>query len=85
MMEEAAARRVAHEERERLQVTLESIGDAVISTDAQGRVTFLNPVAEALVGWKSAEAAGRMLEDVFCIVNEETRQPVENPALRALR
>jgi len=85
LAEEAAARQVAHEERERLQVTLASIGDAVISTDAQGRVTFLNPVAEALVGWRSVEAAGRSLEDVFRIVNEETRQPVENPALRALR
>ena len=75
----------AIEERERLHVTLASIGDAVISTDAQGRVDFLNPVAEELVGWKSDEAAGRTLEDVFRIVNEDTRQPVENPALRALR
>jgi PAS domain S-box-containing protein len=76
---------VAHEGRERLRVTLASIGDAVISTDAQGRVDFLNPVAEELVGWKSEEAAGQALEDVFRIVNEATRQPVENPALRALR
>ena len=53
LAEETAARQVAHEERERLQVTLASIGDAVISTDAQGRVDFLNPVAEELVGWKS--------------------------------
>ncbi len=82
---EQAARQVAHEERERLHVTLASIGDAVISTDAQGRVEFLNPVAEQLVGWRSGEAAGKRLEDVFRIVNENTRQPVENPALRALR
>ena len=72
-------------ERERLRVTLASIGDAVISTDAEGRVTFLNGVAEALTGWPQAEAVGRPLPDVFRIVNEHTRQPVENPALRALR
>jgi PAS domain S-box-containing protein len=85
LAEETAARRAAHEERERLRVTLASIGDAVISTDAQGRVDFLNPVAEDLLGWKSGEAAGQMLQDVFHIVNEDTRQPVGNPALRALR
>jgi PAS domain S-box-containing protein len=72
-------------ERERLRITLASIGDAVISTDAEGRVTFLNAVAEALTGWPEAEAAGRMLPDVFRIVNEHTREPVENPAVRALR
>ena len=92
LVEEAAARRVAEdnarliqEQRERLHVTLASIGDAVISTDAEGRVDFLNPVAEKLVGWKTEEAARRTLEDVFRIVNEDTRQPVENPALRALK
>ena len=91
-MEEAAARRAAEEnarliqeQRERLHVTLASIGDGVISTDAQGCITFLNPVAENLVGWKTEEAAGRNLSDVFRIVNGETRQPVENPAIRALR
>ena len=77
--------RVIQEQRERLRVTLASIGDAVISTDANGRVDFLNPVAEELVGWATAEAAGRNLEDVFQIVNEHSRQPVENPAMRALR
>ncbi|HEX4614140.1 MAG TPA: PAS domain S-box protein [Urbifossiella sp.] len=85
LAEEAAARQVAHEQRERLHVTLASIGDAVISTDASGRVDFLNPVAEELVGWNSSEASGRTLDDVFRIVNEDTRQPVENPALRALK
>ncbi len=68
-----------------LRITLASIGDAVISTDAEGRVTFMNGVAEALTGWPQAEALGRPLPDVFHIVNERTRQPVENPALRALR
>jgi PAS domain S-box-containing protein len=72
-------------ERERLRITLASIGDAVISTDAEGRVRYLNGVAEALTGWTQAEAAGRPLPDVFHIVNEYTRQPAENPALRALR
>ncbi len=72
-------------ERERLRITLASIGDAVISTDAEGRVTYLNGVAEALTGWTQAEAAGRPLPEVFHIVNEHTRQPAENPALQALR
>ncbi len=92
LVEEAAARRVAEEnarlirqERERLHVTLASIGDAVISTDAEGRVDFLNPVAERLIGWTTEEAAGCALHDVFVIINEKTRQPVENPADRVLR
>ena len=72
------------EERERFRVTLASIGDAVVTTDADGRVGFLNPVAEALTGWTSAEAIGRPLPDVFQIINETTRAPVENPAQKAL-
>jgi PAS domain S-box-containing protein len=83
------ARRRAEEElrkqSEWLRITLASIGDAVISADAAGRVTFMNGVAESLTGWPQAEAIGRPLSDVFRIVNERTRQPVENPALRALR
>jgi PAS domain S-box-containing protein len=71
-------------ERELLKVTLACIGDAVISTDAEARVVFLNGVAEALTGWKEADAIGRTLSDVFHIVNEHSRLPVENPALRAL-
>ena len=71
-------------ERERLRITLASIGDAVVSTDAEGRVVFLNPVAERLTGWTQAEAVSRPLTDVFQIINETTRTPVENPALRAL-
>jgi PAS domain S-box-containing protein len=83
------ARRRAEEalrkESEWLRITLASIGDAVISTDAEGRVTFMNGAAEALTGWPQAEAAGRPLPEVFHIVNEGTRRPVENPALRAMR
>jgi len=73
------------EQRELLRVTLHSIGDAVIATDVEGRVTFVNPVAEELTGWSSAEARGRPLDAVFHILNEATRQPVPNPATRALR
>lgn len=73
------------EERERLKITLHSIGDGVIATDAMGQVTLLNPIAEQLTGWVQAEAAGQPLEKIFQIVNEDTRQPVDNPALRALR
>ncbi|WP_435021356.1 PAS domain S-box protein [Tundrisphaera sp. TA3] len=73
------------EQSEWLRVTLSSIGDAVISTDAAGRVTFMNGVAESLTGWPLAEARGLPLPDVFRIVNERSRETVENPALRALR
>jgi len=74
-----------HEQREWLRVTLSSIGDAVITTDISGNVTFLNPVAQSLTGWSLDEACGVPLDTVFKIVNEETRQTVENPATRALR
>src|SRR5262249_49750527 len=77
-------RRIAASER-RYAVTLASIGDAVIATDTQARVTFLNPAAEALTGWTLADAVGRPLAEVFRIVNEETRQPVEDPAAKVLR
>lgn len=78
------AERLLSEERERLRITLSSIGDAVISTDAEGRVTFLNGVAEKLTGWSQAEAVGRPLPLVFHIINEHTRLPAKNPAQRAL-
>ena len=66
-------------ERERLRITLASIGDAVVSTDAEGRVVFLNAVAERLTGWTQVEAANRPLTEVFRIINEGTRLPVETP------
>jgi PAS domain S-box-containing protein len=73
-------------EREQwLSTTLRSIGDAVIATDALGLVTLMNPVAEELTGWDEAEAVGKPLEDVFCIVNEQTGEGVESPVTRVLR
>ncbi|MCP4591300.1 MAG: PAS domain S-box protein, partial [bacterium] len=68
-----------------LDTTLRSIGDGVIATDEQGRVAFMNPVAEELTGWKQAEAVGRDLTEVFRIVNEATGEAAENPAARVLR
>src|SRR5437773_11276427 len=73
-----------HDQREWLHVTLASIGDAVITTDMKGYITFMNPVAETVTGWKLDEALGRPLDTVFKIINEDTRQPVENPATRTL-
>jgi PAS domain S-box-containing protein len=70
---------------ETLEVTLASIGDAVLVTDASGRVSFLNPVAERLTGWPASEAKGLHLREVFHIINEQTRQPVEDPVLKVLQ
>jgi PAS domain S-box-containing protein len=80
----AADRRLRESER-RYAVTLSSIGDAVIATDESLKVTFMNPVAETLTGWSLRDAAGLPLEDVFRIINEDSRQPVENPAVKVLR
>ena len=84
-----AARRRAEDalrqQSEWLRVTLASIGDGVITTDAEGRVTFLNAVAESLTGWSQTDALGHLLTDVFRILHEDTRQVVENPAIRALQ
>jgi PAS domain S-box-containing protein len=77
--------RALRDQLERWQVTLGSIGDAVIVTDGEGRVTFMNPVAESLCGRTRDTAAGRPLAEVFPIVNEESRQPVEAPVERVLR
>jgi PAS domain S-box-containing protein len=79
------AERARREQQELLRVTLASIGDAVITTDAAGHVDYLNGVAETLTGWKSEDAKGLALPRVFQIVDQQTRQSVENPALRALR
>jgi PAS domain S-box-containing protein len=79
------AERTAREQSELLRVTLASIGDGVIATDRQYRVTFLNAVAQALTGWGECEAIGRPLDDVFQVVDEQTRQPLAKPPLEALR
>jgi PAS domain S-box-containing protein len=79
------AEKAAREQHELLRVTLNSIGDAVIATDAEGRVTFLNPVAQGLIGWPAEEAEGRPLTQVFRVVNERTRQAMEDPVAHALR
>lgn len=72
-------------EKERAQVTLRSIGDGVITTDADGRVQLMNAVAEKLTGWTQNEALGRQVQDVFSIVNEGTGELCENPVARVLR
>jgi diguanylate cyclase (GGDEF)-like protein/PAS domain S-box-containing protein len=85
MVERAANGEALYEEKERAEVTLNSIGDAVMSTDEWGNVTYLNSVAEQLTGWSRAEAAGRALGEVFHIVDAVTRQAVADPMALALR
>ena len=73
------------ESQEQFRITLYSIGDGVLTTDTEGRVREMNPVAERLTGWTEAEARGKPLEEVFVIVNQETRVTVINPVSIALR
>jgi PAS domain S-box-containing protein len=73
------------EQREFFRVTLASIGDAVITTDTQARVTFLNPVAEAMTGWNWNDAIGQPLVNIFTIIDEQTRKPAANPVSQILR
>lgn len=68
-----------------LSTTLQSIGDAVIATDREGRVVFMNPVAQSLTGWKQEDAVGRDLKEVFHIINEQTQETVENPVTKIIR
>src|SRR3954462_3841499 len=72
------------DQRDWLQITLSSIGDGVITADRDGRVNYLNPVAEMLTGWTLADAAGAEVEQVFRIINETTRQPVEQPVRKVI-
>ena len=83
--ERKRAETAVFEEKEKAQVTLQSIGDAVITTDAGGCIEYLNPVAENLTGWESREAKGKKLNEVFNILNEATREPLEDPVSRSLR
>jgi hypothetical protein len=85
LREAELAREDERRQRQQLHVTLASIGDAVIVTDSQGIVTFLNAVAAGLTGWTQQDAAGQPLERVFRIVNEQTRQLVENPVVKVIR
>ena len=80
-----AAEEALFAERERAQVTLNSIGDAVLSTDIEGNVTYLNLVAEKMTGWSREEASGRPLAEVLQIVDGETREPARNPMKLAVR
>jgi PAS domain S-box-containing protein len=72
-------------EKEFLATTIASIGDAVIATDADGMITLMNPIAEKLTEWKSEEALGRPLTEVFRIINQETRKSVESPVEKVRR
>ncbi len=72
------------EEKERAQVTLQSIGDGVITTDAEGRVDYINPVAQDLTGWDMRSASGRSIDEIMTIVNENTRATLDNPVRRCL-
>ncbi len=71
--------------KERAQVTLQSIGDAVITTDSEGRIDYMNPVAESLIGWESREAQGQKIGDVLTVINDLTREAAESPVMRCLR
>ena len=73
------------EEKERAQVTLQSIGDGVITTDADGRVDYINPVAQDLTGWDMRTAKGKPVTEIMTIINEHTRATVENPVMRCLK
>jgi PAS domain S-box-containing protein len=88
LQQEVAERTIAEdqlaEEKERLAVTLRSIGDGVITTDISGRVLLVNRVAERLTGWKQEYASGYPIAQVLSLVDEKNRTPVENPALRLM-
>jgi diguanylate cyclase (GGDEF)-like protein/PAS domain S-box-containing protein len=71
--------------KERAQVTLQSIGDAVITTDSEGRIDYMNPVAESLTGWENREAQGQLIGSVLTVVDENTREGSEGPVMRCLR
>jgi diguanylate cyclase (GGDEF)-like protein/PAS domain S-box-containing protein len=85
VIERAANAESLFEQNERAQVTLNSIGDAVVSTDVAGNVTYLNIVAQTLTGWSQHEAAGHPLEDVFRIIDGTTRAQAPNPMEFAIR
>jgi PAS domain S-box-containing protein len=83
--EEVANRQKIKESEEKYRITLNSIGDAVITTDIDGNVQMMNPLAEKLTGWKRKDATGRPLEDVFAIVNAFSGETVESPVRKVLK
>jgi diguanylate cyclase (GGDEF)-like protein/PAS domain S-box-containing protein len=85
IIERQAADEALFFEQQRADVTLNSIGDAVLSTDIPGNVTYLNPVAERMTGWPRQEALGRPLSDVFRIIDATTREPARNPMDQAIQ
>src|SRR5690606_1468114 len=80
-----AAEGALQQEKERAEVTLESIADGVIATDAQGRITAINRVAAKIVGWRAEQAIGRDFDQVFCIEDETTGKPLDNVAVQAMK
>ena len=84
MLERSAYAEALFLERERAQVTLNSIGDAVISTDVAGNVTYLNAVAESMTGWPRQQASGRPLQEVLRIIDGDSREPALNPLAMAV-
>ena len=84
MLERSARAEALFREKERAEVTLASIGDAVISTDVAGSVTYLNPVAECMTGWSRHEAAGRPLQEVLRLIDGDSREPALNPLAMAI-
>lgn len=85
MIDRAAITDALFQEKERAQVTLSSIGDAVMSTDIAGHVTYLNSVAESMTGWSLEEAAGHPVDEVFRILDASTREPALNPMALAIQ
>ena len=73
------------DQREWFRVTLSSIGDGVITTDVEAKVTFLNPVAESATGWRAADAVGKPAREVFRVMHEQSREPLPNPIESVLR
>jgi len=84
-MVERAVNDEAPFEAERARLTLNSIGDAVMSTDVTGKITYLNPAAERITGWSREAAAGHPLEDVYRIIDGTTREAVQSPTASAIR
>ncbi|SLM33000.1 putative Histidine kinase [Desulfamplus magnetovallimortis] len=84
MVESKLAQAKLQQEQERLHVTLQSIGDGVITTDIHGKVVLINKVAQNLTGWSLQDACGKDLIDVFDIINEQTQKPCENPVKKVL-